>query len=270
MDPITLALVGAGVSGAISIISELIAQGQEDKAREYMQKATDLFGPDFAPHFSRVTAGQVTSAAGDLTDDNASKAAQSRILQGMEDEYASGGMTPADQAAMNLARNQAAASASSMNAGIQQNLAARGQSSGLMNAYLQQGAAQDASNQMANMGMQAQVAARDRALHALESGGALAGQMRGQSNQFGLARANALDDVNKFNAGLSYDAAKYNSGLEQSEYNAGFDERQQRAQGYGNQATGEYRRADGTRRVGAAASNAASSASSTAAKYKKG
>jgi hypothetical protein len=258
MDPTTM-LASKGVQGAISLITELIASGQEDQAQEIYRQASEMFGPDFAPKLQRVVPPELVSEWANAQEDSNAKDAQSRILSQLEDEYSSGGMTPADQAAMTLARETGDAEASSANATIQQNLAQRG-GSGQINAYLQQGAAQDAANRTGKAALQEQAAARERALRALEGGGSLAGQMRNQSAAFMGNRANAMDDVNQFNAHMGMDAAQFNAGQQQQEYMNGRGERDRKSGAMGDYAQTFYRQADRTRRQGKAAGDFVSGA----------
>lgn len=81
-----------------------------------------------------------------------------------------------------------------------QNLAARGLSGGGTELVARQMNAQNASNQQANTAMQAKAQAEQRALQALMQSGQLGGQMQQQDFSQASAKAQAADNINKFNA----------------------------------------------------------------------
>lgn len=135
---------------------------------------------------------------------------------------------------------------------ITQNLATRGMSGGMSELVSRNQAAQSSSNRQAQMEMDLNAQAQQRALSALMSGGQMAGQMQSQdfSQQSQVAQAN--DAISRFNAankqqvmgsntdrknsaqewnasnsqstsdrntGSNNDAVKYNNSLEQDKFN---------------------------------------------------
>jgi hypothetical protein len=140
---------------------------------------------------------------------------------------------------------------------IQQNLATRGMSGGMSEMVARQMAAQSAANRQAQMGLDVNAQAQQRALAALTQGANLGGQM--QQTQFGQksAQSQAQDAISQFNArnsqavmganadrsnqgqqynlgnaqtvanqntGLANDAKKYNLNLPQQRYQNQMDQ----------------------------------------------
>jgi hypothetical protein len=141
-----------------------------------------------------------------------------RALSRLEGEYASGGMSPADLEAMRLAGDQVSARAGSDYQAIQGMLARRGGVGSGMEAALYGQAGQSAAGGLAHLTAQSQIAARQRALQALEASGALAGQVRGQDWGIASQRATAQDAINRFNASQRAASQAYNLGLPQQEF----------------------------------------------------
>lgn len=83
---------------------------------------------------------------------------------------------------------------------IEQNLATRGLSGGGTELVSKSIAAQNASNRAAQMGMDLNAQAQQRALQAIMSGGQMGGQMQAQDFGQQAQKAQASDSINKFNA----------------------------------------------------------------------
>lgn len=140
-------------------------------------------------------AGQMsqTFADGDFID------AQKRALGDLQNVVSSEGMTDADKAAMDLARMQSAQAESARQKGLEQQFAARGMGGGGSEMAMQMMGGQGLSQQLAMQNAASQVAARQRALQAMQASGQLAGQGRGQSFQEASFRNQATDDRERQN-----------------------------------------------------------------------
>jgi hypothetical protein len=221
VDPVTVAVGSQLLGTLVAAIGAAIADGDQQEADRLRQEAIRQFGPNFAPKLDRLVTEQ---AQGLTAEDPAIRGRQLRALEQLENVYQSEGNTQADRAALALASNAAAAKSLSDVGTLQQQLASRG-GSGASNALLSAAAAQGGTNALGEMGMRNQVAGRQRALSALESGAGLAGQVRGQDAQ----RASALDSLNRFNTAMRSDTARFNAGQQQQEFHNRFDVAQVRA-----------------------------------------
>ncbi|UJR78931.1 hypothetical protein [Sandaracinus amylolyticus] len=136
---------------------------------------------------------------GNARADQMSIDVQRDALRGLQDVYRSGGMTAADHARQQLARQQTGQATRAQRDAELAALEARGM--GGSGAAL---AARLASQQAGVMGLSAadaqmQIEAQQRALQAMQAAGAAAGQMRGQSWQEDATRRSAIDEFNRAN-----------------------------------------------------------------------
>lgn len=184
-----------------------------------------------------------------FTEDPRLRNAQLKALEGLTSEVDNKGMTPEDAAAFNRARQQAGTMDAGFRGAAEQQMAARGMSSGIGAYASALASGQAATNRGADMGMQADADSRQRYLQALNSLGDMGGQVRGQD--FGVAsqRAQAQDAINRFNTGQRTQNQAYNLGLPQQ----GFENsmalaggRGQSAQGVSNMLMGRADRAEKT------------------------
>ncbi len=192
------------------------------------------------------------SAMDGISTNPAMRQAQLNALSKMQQIGDEGGMNLSDKASLNNIMNESNAQAKGQQDAIMQNMAARGMSGSGMEMVQRQMAAQNASNQAANAGLNVAAQAQQRALQAIMQSGQLGGQM--QSQDFGqqAQKANAQDAISKFNAqnqqnilsqnvqsknqsqqwnanqsqnianqnvGLNNDAQKYNNNLPQQNFN---------------------------------------------------
>jgi hypothetical protein len=123
------------------------------------------------------------------------------------------GMTPAEQAALTQAQNNAAAQAQAKNAQIMNQFAATGMGGSGAQLAAQLGNSQASAQMLANNSNQVAQNAQQNALQAISQAGQLGGQMNAQ--QFGqqAAIAQAKDYINQFNLQNSQNVANTNVGL---------------------------------------------------------
>lgn len=211
MEPISAILTAAGP--IIALIGRAIAEGDYAKARELRQQALDEYGEDMLPVIDTVVAQEVgPSAFEGIKEDPAMRGAQADTVAELRNVYESEGNTPADVAAMRLAQNEVSGRAASDYANNAQRLARQGQQgNAVLSSALSASSGADAVGATANMAMQNQVAARQRALQALLQSGNMAGDVRGQDFQVAGAKAGAQDRISQFNAGQRTDAANQNN-----------------------------------------------------------
>lgn len=211
MEPISAILTAAGP--IIALIGRAIAEGDYAKARELRQQALDEYGEDMLPVIDTVVAQEVgPSAFEGIKEDPAMRGAQADTVAELRNVYESEGNTPADVAAMRLAQNEVSGRAASDYANNAQRLARQGQQgNAVLSSALSASSGADAVGATANMAMQNQVAARQRALQALLQSGNMAGDVRQQDAQSAQAKAGAQDRISMFNSGARADAANQNN-----------------------------------------------------------
>ena len=200
------------ISGVVSLIGMFVSSGQTEQAKSLYQQALDAYGPDILPHLQKALPPQVRSALEGT--DSPFRQTQGQVIGDLQNEYQTGGNTTADQAAMQLAYNNTGAKSASDYQSVAQMMARRGGNNSGLEAALYSQSGQDAANSIGQQSMTAQVAARQRALQALEAAGTQAGTARGQDYD----RAAALDRVNLFNAQLQNQAQMYNLQIPQQEF----------------------------------------------------
>lgn len=132
--------------------------------------------------------------------DPAARAAQMRALSELENIYAQEGLTQTDRAAMELARQESAFAEKAQRDALMQQYAARGIGGSGLELASQMQAQQGGANRAAQMQMQNQIAARQRALQALQMQGQLGTTARGQSFNEGAARGGYIDAFNRYNS----------------------------------------------------------------------
>lgn len=140
------------------------------------------------------------SAMGGISLDPKLQQAQMAALTQLQDISKAGGNDAQFQAGMNSAVNDANSQAQGQIGALRQNMAARGMSGSMAEAMQSQMAAQSASNQAANTGVNIQAQAQMRALQALQNSGSLAQSMSSNSFNQQAQQAQAKDAINKFNA----------------------------------------------------------------------
>lgn len=270
MDPISIILTAAGP--IIALIGRAIAEGDYAKARELRQQAIDEYGEDVLPVIDTVVAQEVgPSAFEGIREDPAMRGAQADTVAELRSVYDSEGNTPADVAALRLAQNEVSSRAASDYANNAQRLARLGQQG---NAALSSALAADsgasAAGATANMAMQNQVAARQRALQALLQSGNMAGDVRGQDFRVAGAKAGAQDRISMFNADKRTDAANQNNRNAFGRFDAAMAMKNARNQARGVLASDFGASAQRTNETAAGLGNAVTSAGSGFAPKKKG
>lgn len=263
MDPVTISLISAGGGVLLSLLGNAMAAGDEAKARQALQQIAQQYGPEYAQKIAAIHAPQLgPSALQGMQVDSTGRDAQLKALAQLEDVINSGGNTAADRAALAQAQNVAAARASGDAASQMQNLAQRGQANSPAAAMLQMQAAQSGTNALAGMAGDAEQAAMQRRLQAIEARGAMGGNLRGADWGEAETRAKAGDAINQWNANMSWQAQQERDSLEAQRL-AGLANAQQNV-------AGSYRdSAQATRQAYGGAGNAVTTAGSAYAQYQR-
>jgi len=227
-DPLTLVPSILGTAG--SVVGKVVGDSQkaeaDKKALEMMLRAAQNFEYLPIPENENITpeqyAGTLLSGEGPQAPD---KTKQLELLRALEKEYATGGMTKADDAALTKIQNESARNLSSRMGQLRNNLSSRGMSNSGMDAMLALQAAQN-YNSSANEASNSYMAdARMRALRALESSAAGNENMmnmdyRTSSDKTRSAadRARAQDAINMANSGMRYQAQLANNQARQQKF----------------------------------------------------
>lgn len=140
------------------------------------------------------------SAMAGISTDPAMRQAQLNALSKLQEVGNAGGRDAQFLADQSRLENDINTNLKGQQDAIMQNLATRGMAGGGSELVARQMAAQGASNQQAQMAMEAKAQAQQRALQALMQSGQLGGQMQAQDFAQQSAKAQAQDAIAKFNA----------------------------------------------------------------------
>ena len=212
MDPLTLSLAGAGVSGVMSLIGYLASQGQRDEANQLLEQAYQQYGdvvfeqlPNVAPQL--LGPSQMAS----VETDPRFRDAQLKALTGFEDIQKAGGLMAEDKAVLNQMNREAEHAESGRQARILENMRARGVGGSGAELAAQLSSAQGAAERGQQRGLDVAGQAQRRSLDALMGGGQLAGSIRGQEFGEQSARAKAADEIARYNSDAGNRFAMYNA-----------------------------------------------------------
>lgn len=246
------------IAAGVALVSSLIAAGQEGEAAAVRKSIADKIGAEHLPEFEKALAQEIESSAfSGIKEDDGLRNTQVNALRGLEEEYASGGNSEADMAANQLAGDAVQQQAASASANLGQSLANRGIRNSGLAAALSTQIQQNAGNQLGNMAQQNAVAARLRAMQALEASLSGAGGVRNQDYRKSSDVARAQDELNRFNAVQRTNATNANNQWAQQGFNNAMNRNAAEANAVNGVASGYERQAAGTRATGAGVANAA-------------
>lgn len=208
-------LVGGGVGG---LLGNILSQGDQNNSNQSYQNALaqylnlqvptiaeqqvtpenyTLAGSLTPSQESAVTQGN--SLLNNITTDPRLQGSQMQALQALTG-IANGQMTPADQAAFQLARNDSAAETQAKQKQILQNMQARGAGGSGAELLARLTGAQAGAQQLSNADMQQAQAIQQAKMAALNQQANLSTSMRGQDYEQQANAAKAQDAINQFNA----------------------------------------------------------------------
>lgn len=213
-----MATVIAAIAG---IVGQLFAMGKTAEAQRIREQAAAEYGPEILPQIDEVVAQEAgASAMGGLREDDAIRQQELQTLEDLATEYETGGMSPADVAALRSAQRDVSRRAASQSASVAQDLARRGQAGGSLAGVLASQVGQDELEALADMEADVVASGRNRAMQALMARGNLAGEVRGQDWRAMSDRAQAQDLMNRFNASQRQATGLYNAGLPMQRFGA--------------------------------------------------
>lgn len=226
-------------ASAAAVIGQLVNMGMQAEAQRLRQQIADEFGPDILPQLDRVIAQEVDKTAlGDIREDDSLRATQKQAIDALMQTYETGGNTPADMAAMQLANDAVARQSQGAQAGLEQSMAQRGAANSPLAYALRQQAAGDRLSTLGGMARSNAVDARQRALQALVQGAGLSGDVRDADYSRAANAARAQDALNQFNASARERAANANNQNALSLYDANMQRLAAQANALNGVATG--------------------------------
>lgn len=210
-----IASAAAGIGSAV--VGQIAAAGDKQKAQDAMNAAYQQIlsvgaPPDLSKEIIRDQLKQVgiyspqledsitqeTSKLSQIQEDPKLKDAQMQALQGLQQRGAQG-LTAQERGAFNETRRNVEKEAESKRQQVIQNLAQRGLAGGGAEIAAQLGAAQSGDERLSAEGDRLAAAAAQNALQATAQAGQLGGQIRGQDFSVNSAKAQAADELNRFN-----------------------------------------------------------------------
>lgn len=196
--------VAAGLPVLTGAIGSLASKGDRERARKAQEEAAAAFDGVGLPGAFNPLDG---SAMAGVAPDEMGVQAQRAALRRLQEIGMGGGLTAEDRGQLADIQQSNAQAANAAQAGVMSDARARGMAGSNM-AYSQALQAQQAGqNRASRQGMDVAAMAQRRALQALQSQGALAGQLRGQSFDEGASKAGAADAIARFNASMAQQSA---------------------------------------------------------------
>lgn len=237
MDPISLGLlVGAVVVPAVvSLIGNALASGDKDKARQLYEKAASQYGDAIVPQLQKVVAEKFGRSAleqvaprGDIAQD------QDLARNKMAEIANTSGMTAEDAAAAEGIRQQAMSQERAQRLSVLQGMQRRGMANSGASIAAQMQAQQGAAdrNSLQDINVMAQSMANRR--QAIMGLGQLSGQQQQQYLDLASQKAQAQDNIRRFDIENIYKAAQMNNQAAKDQ----FGMQMQKAQGQQQAAAG--------------------------------
>lgn len=218
MAALTSAMLAAGALGVGGgIIGRIASAGDRAKAEQAMKDAyaqITAIGapPDLSAEIVREKLKQVgvydpkmedsiqqdISQFSKIQEDPKLRDAQAKSLQLLQ-QRGEAGLTPAERSAFNENRRKVAQEAQGQRQQILQSMAARGMGGGGAELAAQLSASQSGDERLSSEGDRLAALASQNALQSTAQAGQLGGQIRGQDFSVASAKAQAADELNRFN-----------------------------------------------------------------------
>lgn len=237
MSKINSAISGAAAGGSVGGVPGGIIGGvggyllgQDDQSKDYYQQMLDEAKSiplpvlkEMNPELYRqvvsmnpeleqaITLGP--SAMEGISTDPRLRQAQMNALMKLQEISDAGGKDAQFMADSARLQNNVNSTLKGNTEAIKQNLATRGMSGGMTEMVSRNQAAQESANRQAQMGLDINAQAQQRALQALMSGANLGGQMQQQDFSQQSQVASAKDAISKFNAMNSQDVRQRNAAI---------------------------------------------------------
>jgi hypothetical protein len=209
---------GALIQAAVSIVGELLANGERGKAEALLSNMRAQFANIPLPNLEEIEAQQLgPSALEGIRADPTIEGEQYEAL-GQIDDISQNGLASADRAALNRLANMTARRQSAGMANVKQDMAQRGLAGSGMQYGAQMQNVQDSNQRLSEEGQNVAGDAAQRRMNAILAKGDLSGRMRGQQYSEKANAAKARDDIMKYNASMRDSTNRYNQGQRQTRF----------------------------------------------------
>lgn len=197
------------------------ASGQDyEAAFQLAQRAlADAQGIPLPELQKAIAEEQARSELGNIQEDPRRRSMQDQALEALSREVQFQGMTPEDAAAYQRMQAQAGSIESGLRGANESRMRQRGLGSSVAGYAGGLAGAQAGANSANEMGLGIAADSRDRYLKAVDSLGAMAGDVRGQEWNQAAQVGSAQDSINRFNTNNRWNAQQYNLGLGQQNFN---------------------------------------------------
>lgn len=241
-------IAGAALPIVGGAVGALAGKGDADEAARIRQQIVDLYGDIDPLVLDALVAEQMgPSAFEGVKEDPALRSAQMSALERLMQVGREGGMTAEDRLVQAQAEREAARYERGQREAIEQNAQARGMGGGGQSFAAQLQAQQSGAERAYMGGMDAAAQAQRRALDAVIRGGQLGGQIRGQDFDQAARKAQAADEIARFNAGQRTRAGEGNRDAQFQSFNANLGVADRKAGAMGRQADDKQMWSDRTR-----------------------
>lgn len=220
--------LGSVMAVATQLISELGGQAagsaaaslDKDTVMKLIQGVMDEYGRINVPKLKELLlAKQKDTQLAGVKDDPQYRAQQSSADASLNDIIQGGGLTLADRAALNSIQAKAARNASAANAGVANQMAARGTLDSGAQLGMELANNQNSAELASQAGESAAGQAQARAYAAIQERARQAGAGLDRTYRQNANAATAQDSINRYNSDIANTAAKYNSSIPQADFN---------------------------------------------------
>lgn len=264
-------LIGAGIGilGNIggSLLGNAFASEDDAEYERQMEALAREYGSVDAPTLEALQARTANSTLGGMQSDFGNTGARNAAIQALINEGLSGGNSLESQLAQANAQRVAGQATRQASQGALQSAASRGTGGGAATLQAQLLGGSQGADRAAQVGLQGAADARRSALQALAQGGSMAGQAEQADSGRELARRQSLDAMARFNAGQAAEADRFNSGLQQQNFQNRVQASDRRAQGAATRAGVAQQRGQRTRNTWGGLGQAAGEAGAALGTY---
>ncbi len=257
------ALIGMVMQLAGSAAGSALSSMDQQQALALIKSTVDEYGKINVPKLQQLALQSAPDTQlANIKDDPAYRAQQASADSQLNDIIDSGGATLADKTALNNIRRKIQQDAAASDAGIQNQMAARGTLDSGATLAMQLNRQQQAANSENQAGENAAAEAQKRAYAAIQQRAQLAGQGLDRTNAMKTRAAQAQDAINQGNIAIANTAQQYNARLGQQDFDnqlkltgAKVGANQALAGAYGAKAQNTQNQGNALGAVGASAAN---------------
>jgi hypothetical protein len=249
MGPLAGLAVSAGIGVVSAGVGELLSKGKRKEAEALMASAAAEYDIPL-PQLQQMVAEQLgPSAMEGVSTDPRLRDAQMQAFDALGQIQDSGGLTLADEAALERINNETARREAAGRNAIKNDMAARGTLGSGAELAMALNNQQQAAQRSYEAGRDRAAAAQARAWDAILAKSDMAGKMRSQDWGEKSQVAQAKDLIARYNANARTDAFKYNNDARQNQFDNRFRLADARSQMKMGQAGYKLKQADATKKL---------------------